>query len=296
LGNKKKTLLSAWFEPPSQQLAGTHTPFVLHYEPDELQELYRAVAQFYKDAVKTVGMQIVTRPLAVLLAPLQLPLLASTALDNPFAMALKKADKAAVLLAESLATGAVAGARPTTLVAAGVGGHMTMTALESLARGTALDALAREGSQQTGSASSSASPSASSSQPSKSPPTLPPALALRDAVETVVFLGAPIATNARTWNLIRALVPGRIVNVYSRHDWVSRYVFRTLVSTSSQLAACAPVLVDGVENIDASAIVDTHVAWQSRDIVDKILKIIDIERPNRGPGLIILNAEGVEVH
>lgn len=73
-------------------------------------------------------------------------------------------------------------------------------------------------------------------------------------VEDVLLLGAPFTTDKPTWKLIRRVVAGRLVNVYSKNDWLLAFLYRAAEITSS-VAGLAPIAVDSVENIDASLLV-----------------------------------------
>ncbi|CAJ2500318.1 Uu.00g031710.m01.CDS01 [Anthostomella pinea] len=81
-------------------------------------------------------------------------------------------------------------------------------------------------------------------------------------VDTAVLVGAPVPSNAGHWQMMRAVVAGRLVNVYSENDYILAFLYR---STSLQLgiAGLQPIdaEVNGVENLDLSAEVQGHLRY-----------------------------------
>jgi len=98
------------------------------------------------------------------------------------------------------------------------------------------------------------------------------ALAQRRAfglVDTVVFVGAPVPSDAAHWRAMRSVVSGRMFNVYSQNDYILGFLYR---ATSIQLgvAGLQPIEgVDGVENIDLSDDVKGHLRYP--DLMPQIL-------------------------
>ena len=45
-------------------------------------------------------------------------------------------------------------------------------------------------------------------------------------VEHVVVMGAPVSTRLERWAMARSVVAGRVVNAYSRRDWVLGLIYR----------------------------------------------------------------------
>ena len=90
----------------------------------------------------------------------------------------------------------------------------------------------------------------------------------RGIVQHVVLLGAPISTEAASWEHARSVVSGFLVNGYNRGDWILPFAFRASnwVATGRGLgvAGVVPVNVDGIFNVDLSARLDTHTHYRTR--------------------------------
>lgn len=94
-------------------------------------------------------------------------------------------------------------------------------------------------------------------------------------IESVVLLGAPTPSTAADWRLIRSVVTGRVVNVYSTSDYILAFLYR---SSSIQLgiAGLQPIEgVKGVQNVDVSDLVKGHLDYRYR--TGTILKKIGFE-------------------
>lgn len=80
-------------------------------------------------------------------------------------------------------------------------------------------------------------------------------------VDTVVFVGAPIPSNRKHWQMMRCVVAGKLFNVYSEQDWILAFLYR---ATSIQLGVAglqAVAGIDGVENLDLSQEVRGHLRY-----------------------------------
>jgi ribosomal protein L30E len=94
-------------------------------------------------------------------------------------------------------------------------------------------------------------------------------------VESAVLLGTPAPSAGRDWRAMRAVVAGRLVNVYSTNDYVLGFLYRT---SSIHLGVAGLQTVDGVpgvENVDASGVVSGHLRY--RFLVGSLLKEIGLE-------------------
>ncbi|KAI9681309.1 MAG: hypothetical protein M1817_002592 [Caeruleum heppii] len=94
-------------------------------------------------------------------------------------------------------------------------------------------------------------------------------------IESVVLIGAPIPSTASSWRTMRAVVAGRLVNVYSENDYILGFLYRT---SSIQLGVAGLEKVDGVkgvQNVDVSSYVTGHLRY--RYLVGRILSQIGFE-------------------
>ena len=89
-------------------------------------------------------------------------------------------------------------------------------------------------------------------------------------VESVVLIGAPTPSDTSDWRVMRSVVAGRLINVFSENDYVLGFLYRT---SSIQLGVAGLQKVEGlqgVENIDVSDTVNGHLRY--RYLVGSILK------------------------
>lgn len=99
-------------------------------------------------------------------------------------------------------------------------------------------------------------------------------------IEDVVLLGAPVEGDPKHWEPFRKVVSGRIVNGYSRGDWLLRFVYRTS-SVQLRVAGLQPVLLQDrrMENVDLSSVVSGHLDYAKQ--MDVILKAMGIRTKPR---------------
>ncbi|KAK1690240.1 YSIRK family gram-positive signal peptide [Colletotrichum godetiae] len=103
-------------------------------------------------------------------------------------------------------------------------------------------------------------------------------------VDTVVLIGAPVPSNREHWQVLRSVVSGRIVNVYSETDYILGFLYRT---TSLQLGIAGLQEVkniDRVENLNLSAEVSGHLRYPS--LIAKILTRCGFPNVKGGEGVI----------
>ena len=89
-------------------------------------------------------------------------------------------------------------------------------------------------------------------------------------IESVVLMGAPTPSDANMWRQMRAVVSGRLVNVFSENDYVLGFMYRT---SSIQYGIAGLQKIDGlagVENLNVSEEVKGHTKY--RYLVGSILK------------------------
>ncbi|KAL9638518.1 MAG: hypothetical protein Q9164_001503 [Protoblastenia rupestris] len=104
------------------------------------------------------------------------------------------------------------------------------------------------------------------------------ALAKRRAfglIETSIFIGAPCPSTTADWRVMRSVVAGRLVNVFSENDYVLGFLYR---SSSIQYGVAGLQKISGipsVENVDVSDAVSGHLRY--RYLVGSILQKIGFE-------------------
>ena len=94
-------------------------------------------------------------------------------------------------------------------------------------------------------------------------------------IENVVMMGAPTPSDTSDWRIMRTVVSGRLVNVFSQNDYVLGFMYRTS-SIQYGIAGLQRVKgLPGVENVDVSEDVSGHLRY--RYLVGSILKKIGFE-------------------
>ncbi|KAF2173107.1 hypothetical protein M409DRAFT_17056 [Zasmidium cellare ATCC 36951] len=81
-------------------------------------------------------------------------------------------------------------------------------------------------------------------------------------VESVVLIGTPAPSTAADWRMIRSVVSGRVVNVFSSNDYILGFLYR---SHSVQLGVAGLQAVEnvkGVENVDVSDMIKGHTSYR----------------------------------
>jgi len=94
-------------------------------------------------------------------------------------------------------------------------------------------------------------------------------------VESVVMIGAPTPSTTAEWRVMRTVVSGRLINVYSENDYILGFLYRT---SSIQLGVAGLQKIEGlpsVENVDVSEMVSGHLRY--RYLVGSILNKIGFE-------------------
>lgn len=94
-------------------------------------------------------------------------------------------------------------------------------------------------------------------------------------VDTVVLMGAPIPSDAGTWSVLKSVVTGRLVNVYSPTDYMLAFAARQGAYMYGIAGLDQIQGVGGVENHDVSDILDAHLNYPT--LVPTILKRIGWE-------------------
>ncbi|KAI6056525.1 transmembrane and coiled-coil domain-containing protein 4 isoform X1 [Marmota monax] len=112
-------------------------------------------------------------------------------------------------------------------------------------------------------------------------------------IEDVILLGAPVEGDPKHWEPFRKVVSGRIVNGYSRGDWLLSFVYRTS-SVQFRVAGLQPVQLQDrrVENVDLSSVVSGHLDYAKQ--MDVILKAVGVRtKPGWGEKGLLLAPGGL---
>ncbi|KAH8585178.1 uncharacterized protein ELE39_002111 [Cryptosporidium sp. chipmunk genotype I] len=87
-------------------------------------------------------------------------------------------------------------------------------------------------------------------------------------VQDVVLLGLPSSLNTKKWIKARCVVSNRLINVFSRSDWVLAFFYRYM-QWGFHVAGISPVNIAGVENYDVTGMITSHDQYP-----DKIREIL----------------------
>lgn len=206
--------------------------FALQYEMNALIELGKSLENMVSSyAWSVVKLEILKRTVLATLWSALWPvylLKMATSIDNPFAVARNRSEKAGEVLADALINKAQ-GERPVTLVGYSLGSRVIYSCLTSLAERRAFG-----------------------------------------LVESVVFIGSPVPSNDDNWRVMRSVVSGKVINVYSENDYILAFLYRA-TSIQFGVAGLQKIAdVEGVENMNLSKEVSGHLRYP--ELIGKILK------------------------
>ncbi|KAK5631276.1 hypothetical protein RRF57_006990 [Xylaria bambusicola] len=155
---------------------------------------------------------------------------ASKVMDNPWTVAMVRAEKTGLVLAEIL-TNKVQGERAVSLVGYGLGARVIYACLTSLSEKRAFG-----------------------------------------IIENVVLFGAPCPSEIRVWTAMKSIVTGRLINVYSKNDYLLGFLYRTCAWHFGIAGLQAIEGVPRVENIDLSDTINNYLHYQYH-IGDVLLRL-----------------------
>lgn len=102
-------------------------------------------------------------------------------------------------------------------------------------------------------------------------------------VEDVVLLGAPVDGSVKTWQRLSRVVAGKIVNGYSRGDWLLGFLYR---SSSVQLSVAGLQPINSQDrkiiNVDLSSVVNGHLDYMRQ--MDTILVAVGVPTREEASG------------
>lgn len=90
-------------------------------------------------------------------------------------------------------------------------------------------------------------------------------------IDTVVLMGTPYTCNKEVWSKAASVVNNRLVNCYSKNDWMLSLIYR-YHRISLTVAGVTPVQVKGVENVDCAEVIKGHEDYprRVRDVLKKV--------------------------
>lgn len=94
-------------------------------------------------------------------------------------------------------------------------------------------------------------------------------------VENAILLGCPASSDSADWRSMRAVVSGRLVNVYSENDYLLAFLYRASSVHLGVAGLRRAEFVKGVENVDVSDAVSGHMRY--RYLTGAILRRIGFE-------------------
>ncbi|KAL6249773.1 hypothetical protein RBB50_003628 [Rhinocladiella similis] len=94
-------------------------------------------------------------------------------------------------------------------------------------------------------------------------------------VENAVLIGSPTPSDTSDWRVLRSVVAGRLVNVFSVNDYVLGFMYRTSAVQYGVAGLQKVEALSGVENFDVSEDVSSHQRY--RYLIGAILKKIGFE-------------------
>lgn len=100
-------------------------------------------------------------------------------------------------------------------------------------------------------------------------------------IESAVIIGGPVPSDAATWRSLRAMVSGRLINVYATKDFLLGFLYRARNAQLGVAGLQAITNVRGVENKDVTEIVTGHNQYRlavGRTLRDLHFEDLDISR------------------
>ena len=155
---------------------------------------------------------------------------AADLIDSTYGILVKKAKEAGELLAQMLLSKAQ-GSRPVTLVGVSLGANVIFHALVALSKAANENGFG--------------------------------------IVESAILIGATIPCDSSRWKACREVVAGRLVNVYSGHDWFLAFLHRGCTASLLSVAGLTKVHHQGIENVNVN-----HLVKVSADYIRRLPEVL----------------------
>jgi len=260
--------------------------YTVQWESELLMELCDSVTDLMIEwgisATRTI---LHTTVFATLMTAVTLPyglVLAANTIDSSWTMATERADRAGIELAKSLID-SIAGHRPVVLVGFSMGARVIYSCLKELAKHQEIwEAHQQRKRLPVNSRRKSSNRQREDSGEDNLRYVREPASIIEDAI----LMGTPNHVSIQGWEACRRVVAGRMINCYSRKDYILSLMFQLKRFQGILRPVCgtSPVAVNGVENYDVTELVSTHTDYCL--VSGEILKRIRHGQPQRASELM----------
>jgi hypothetical protein len=203
-------------------------------------------------------------------------ILAANAIDNSWAMAMERADRAGIELARSLID-STAGHRPVILAGFSMGARVIYSCMKELAKHQEI----WEAHQQKKRLPPRSRRNTNSKEADAGEDNLKYRREPASIVEDAILMGTPNHISLKSWEACRRVVAGRLINCYSRKDLILSLMFQMKRFQGILRPVCgtSPVSVNGVENYDVTDLISSHTDYCL--VTGEILKRVRHGQPQR---------------
>eukprot|EP01082_Thalassiosira_pseudonana_P007245 g6965.t1 g6965 contig23:1583216-1587175(+) len=244
--------------------------YTVRWEGELLMELCDSVTdQMIQWGIGTTKTILHTTAFATLMTAVTLPyslIMAADVIDDSWAMAMERADRAGVELAKSLID-STAGHRPVVLVGFSMGARVIYSALKELTKHQELWEAQQQKKQ--------------FKRQNSQEETLQYIREPASIIEDAILMGLPNHLSLKSWEACRRIVAGRLINCYSRKDLILSLMFqlKRMQGILRPVCGTSPVAVTGVENYDVTDLVSAHTDYCL--VTGEILKRVRHGQPQR---------------
>jgi hypothetical protein len=264
--------------------------YTVQWESELLMELCDSVTdQMIEWGISATRTILHTTVFATLMTAVTIPyslVLAANTIDSSWTMAMERADRAGIELAKSLVD-SIAGHRPVVLVGFSMGARVIYSCLKELAKHQEI----WEAQQQRKRLPVNSRRKINNGQgESRGEDNLKYIREPASIIEDCILMGTPNHVSIKSWEACRRIVAGRMINCYSRKDYILSLMFQLKRFQGILRPVCgtSPVAVDGVENYDVTELVSTHTDYCF--VSGEILKRIRHGQPQRASELSEVSA------
>lgn len=254
--------------------------YTVQWESALLMELCDSVTdQMIEWGISATRTILHTTVFATLMTAVTIPyslVLAANTIDSSWTMATERADRAGKELAKSLIDSS-AGHRPVILVGYSMGARVIYSCLKELATHQEI----WEAHQQKKRLPVTSRRRTSGKGVDKSGDDLKYIREPASIVEDAILMGTPNHVSIKSWEACRRVVAGRMVNCYSRKDYILSLMFQLKRFQGILRPVCGTsnVAVDGVENYDVTDLISSHTDYCL--VAGEILKRIRHGQPQQ---------------